>query len=192
MSPVRHADSTRWSPGALSIDRVSLPRLAITDHPWLSEAVEVPAGQAGELVGLRTRRLSDGSLRVRPMFVFSNQRLGPVAEVLVSPEVAEAMLFATAEAARPVAEGRWELELVRWLEDRSRTLGTELDVGELAWSPENFARQRAFLLGAIELASQTSVHARALVRWSQMIAAHPREWVVVGRRWTRPSDAAST
>ena len=41
------------------------------------------------------------------MVVFSNQRLGPRAELLVSDSVAAEMLRATAEAARPYAEARW-------------------------------------------------------------------------------------
>ena len=117
------------------------------------------------------------------MVVFSNRRLGPAAELLVSPEVGSSMLRATAEAARPLAQGRWEHELVVWLEDRSRQFGGDLDVGDIAWSPDNFERQRAFLTGAIERAAIVSPHGRALTRWARQIADHPRESVVVGRRW---------
>ena len=52
------------------------------------------------------------------MVVFSNHRLGPSAELLVSDDVAVAVLRATANAARPFAEARWELELVLWLDRR--------------------------------------------------------------------------
>ena len=53
------------------------------------------------------------------MVVFSNQRLGAASELFVSPEVGRAILEQTAEAARPRAQGRWEHELVQWLEQRS-------------------------------------------------------------------------
>jgi len=116
------------------------------------------------------------------MIVFSNHRLGPAAELLVSPEVAESMLRETAEAARSSADNRWESELVRWLLDRARH-PEGLDVGEIAWSPEHFERQRRFLLDAIQSASSGSEHGRALARWAAMIEAHPRDSVQVGRRW---------
>jgi hypothetical protein len=117
------------------------------------------------------------------MIVFSNQRLGPAAELLVSPEVAAAILRATAEAARPLAEGRWEHELVRWLEDRAVRADAGFDVGDIAWSPEHFERQRSFLIDAIQRAALGSEHARALGLWARLIDAHPRDSVVVGRRW---------
>lgn len=114
------------------------------------------------------------------MIVFSNHRLGPAAELLVSPEVAASMLRETALAASSTATGWWERELVRWLDHR---VGRSLDVGEVAWSPENFEHQRRFLIGAITEAARTSEHARALGRWAAMIEAHPRDSVQVGRRW---------
>lgn len=130
------------------------------------------------------------------MIVFSNRRLGPAAELLVSRVVAASMLRATAAAARPEAEARWEHELVRWLEDRAspreaaptppargRPTQSGLDVSEIAWTPENFDRQRHFLLRAIELAAETSEHSRALRRWAQLIEAHPKDSVQFGRRW---------
>lgn len=125
------------------------------------------------------------------MIVFSNHRLGPAAELLVSMEVAESMLRATAEAARPSAEARWERELVQWLEDKaSRPEGLgAIDVGDIAWTPENFERQRRFLLDAIERAAGQSEHARALARWAGMIEAHPRDSVQVGRRWAWQASA---
>lgn len=117
------------------------------------------------------------------MVVFSNQRLGAAAELLVSPAVAAEMLRSTADAARPLAQARWEHELVLWLEDRSRALEPVLDVTELAWTPDNFERQRRFVTDAIDRAAQGSDHARALSLWCRMIEAHPREHVMVGRRW---------
>ncbi|MDB4962111.1 MAG: hypothetical protein JWP01_2110 [Myxococcales bacterium] len=129
------------------------------------------------------------------MIVFSNQRLGPAAEVLVSSDVAAAMLRSTAEAARPLAEGRWEYECVLWLEDRSRRVGAEgeagLDVGEIAWTPDHFERQKSFVTAAIQRAALGSEHARALSLWARQVGAHPRESVVVGRRWRWAVEASS-
>ncbi|MBA2544925.1 MAG: hypothetical protein H0V17_35105 [Deltaproteobacteria bacterium] len=136
------------------------------------------------------------------MIVFSNHRLGPASELLVSAAVAESMLRDTAEAASLSAEDRWERELVRWLEDRAsmvaasvrltdvaearrvRPANTAIDVGEVAWSPEHFERQRRFLIDGIEIAGTHSLHVRALGRWAAMIQAHPRGSVQVGRRWS--------
>jgi hypothetical protein len=122
------------------------------------------------------------------MIVFSNHRLGPAAELLVSAAVAESMLRETAMAASSSAQDRWERELVRWLEESATGIHA-LDVGEVAWSPEYFERQRRFLIEAIEKAARKSEHARALGRWAAMIEAHPRESVQVGRRWSRQITA---
>ena len=119
------------------------------------------------------------------MVVFSNQRLGASAELLVSDDVALEMLRTTAAQALPAAAARWEHELVRWLERRaadSLALAT-LDVGEIAWTPEHFEAQRAFLLAAIERAAEHSEHGLAFDRWRRLIEAHPRDSVQVGRRW---------
>jgi hypothetical protein len=119
--------------------------------------------------------------------VFSNQRLGASAELLVSDDVALEMLRSTAAQALPVAAARWEHELVRWLERRageSLTLAT-LDVSEIAWTPDHFEAQRAFLLAAIERAAEGSEHGLAFDRWRRLIEAHPRDSVQVGRRWNR-------
>ena len=99
------------------------------------------------------------------MVVLSNRHLGPSVELLLSTDVAAAIVRETAEAARPVAAGRWEHELVRWLEGHA---GEALDVGDIAWTPEHFDSQRAFLVDAIERA-----------RWSP--APTPR----ILRRWAR-------
>jgi hypothetical protein len=121
------------------------------------------------------------------MVVFSNHRLGPSAELLVSDDVARAILIATAAAARPLAEARWELELVRWLENRAdpppHQRSAVLDVADIAWTPEHFEHQRRFLLDAIAKASERADHALAFDRWRRMIEAHPAESVQVGRRW---------
>ncbi len=129
---------------------------------------------------------------MRAMVVFSNSRLGAASELLTSPEVASEMLRSTAEAGRPLAQSRWEHELVLWLEDRARTTGTDLDVTELAWTPDHFERQRRFLIDAIDRAAIRSDHARALHLWRGMIEAHPREQVVVGRRWRWAAEPTRT
>ncbi len=118
------------------------------------------------------------------MVVFSNQRLGASAELLVSDEVAVAMLRATAAHARPFAEARWERELVDWLERRADPRRGPLDVSEIAWTPDHFEAQRRFLLGAIARAAKDSDHSIAFDRWHRLIEAHPRDSVQVGRRWT--------
>ncbi|MBX3154363.1 MAG: hypothetical protein KF773_00055 [Deltaproteobacteria bacterium] len=126
------------------------------------------------------------------MIVFSNRRLGPAAELLVSREVARAMLAAMVEAARPRAAGRWEHELVRWLEGAAAGATTTLravDVAEIAWTPDHFESQRRFLLEAVEEAEGGSEHARPLGLWKRMIEAHPRDSVQFGRRWSAHTSA---
>lgn len=123
------------------------------------------------------------------MLVLSNRRLGPSVELLVSNEVAAAMLQAVADAIRTRAEGRWELELLRWLDERAlaagRTAGTEsIDISEIAWTRDHFDAQRWFLADALARAMIHSQHAAALERWRRMIEAHPRDSVQFGRRWS--------
>jgi hypothetical protein len=122
------------------------------------------------------------------MVVFSNRRLGPSAEVLVSREVACELLHEVAAAASPAAQARWEHELVSWLERCAASRGAAIDVTDIAWTPENFERQRRFLVEAIQRALLSSRHGRALSRWCGMIEAHPRESVQVGRRWQWPRE----
>ncbi len=162
-----------------------MPRAALAFVDNLAWRAAEPVRRSREAT-----RVSDGLSRVRAMVVFSNQRLGAIAEILVSPVVASAMLRLTAEAARPLAQSRWEHELILWLEDRSRALGSAFDVAEIAWTPDNFERQRRFLTDAIDRASLGSEHIRPLAMWARMIVAHPREHVVVGRRWRWAADAA--
>ena len=124
------------------------------------------------------------------MLVFSNQRLGPAAELLVSRELAVAVLRAIAEAARPIASAHWERELVRWLDEQARHVSSScatdlaIDVGDIAFTPQHFDRQRRFLLEAIEAARTEAPYARLLAEWADLIKAHPRDSVQVGRRWT--------
>lgn len=121
------------------------------------------------------------------MVVFSNQRLGAGAEMIVSDDVAVEMLRATAAEARPFATARWEHELVAWLELRA-DLGPAFDVGDIAWTPDHFEAQRGFLLEAMRRAAAASTHGLAFERWRRLIAAHPREAVLVGRRWQRQTN----
>jgi hypothetical protein len=125
------------------------------------------------------------------MVVFSNRRLGPSTELLVSGEVAGELLREVAAAAAPAAQARWEYELITWLERCATAGSASFDVSDIAWTPEHFERQRGFLVDAIGRAQAASRHARALARWREMVAAHPREAVQVGRRW-RWSSIEST
>jgi hypothetical protein len=117
------------------------------------------------------------------MVVFSNHRLGPSAELLVSDDVAVLLLRSTAAAARPFAEARWEQELVTWLEGRAESRTSDIDVADIAWTPDHFEPQRRFLIDAILRAAATAEHALAFERWRRMIEAHPADSVQVGRRW---------
>ena len=127
------------------------------------------------------------------MVVFSNHRLGPGVELIVSAGVAASILRAAAAAASPFAGARWEHELVRWLDERARELlvlerrpGVALDyfdVNDIAWTPDHFEPQRRFLIEAIVRASTTSEHPLVLDRWRRLVEAHPAESVQVGRRW---------
>jgi hypothetical protein len=122
------------------------------------------------------------------MHVFSNRRLGPSVEIVVSSEVAAEMLEQTADAIRSRAESRWEQELLRWLDEQAlaarRTSETQsIDVSEIAWTRDHFDAQRWFLVGALARTLLSSEHAAALERWRRMIEAHPRDSVQFGRRW---------
>ena len=117
------------------------------------------------------------------MVVFTNRRVGPSAELLVSDDVAITMLRTTAGAASRVAQARWERELVQWLERRAAPVASTLDVAEIAWTPEHFEAQRAFLIGAIVQAADGSEHATAFEHWRRLVEAYPRDSVQVGRRW---------
>jgi hypothetical protein len=125
------------------------------------------------------------------MVVFSNHRLGASAELLVSREVAAALLREVAATAGPSAQARWEHELVTWLERWAASGQTSMDVSDIAWTPDHFERQRGFLVDAIQRAAHSSPNARALARWAGLIEAYPRELVQVGRRWQWPASAAN-
>jgi hypothetical protein len=127
------------------------------------------------------------------MLVFSNQRLGPAAELMMSRDAAVSLLRSVAEAARPSAHAHWERELVRWLDEQalraSLTQSTMMiDVSDIAFTPQHFDRQRRFLLDAIEDARTETSYSRLLTDWADLIKAHPRDSVQVGRRWVWGSN----
>ena len=118
------------------------------------------------------------------MVVFSNRHLGPSTELVMSAELARAMLAAVRDAAADSAHARWEHALVAWLERQVAAPEGTLDVGDLAWTPDHFEPQRTFMIDAIARAAVAAhQHAGALRRWREMIAAHPRASVRTGRRW---------
>ena len=117
------------------------------------------------------------------MVVLANRRLGPSAELFLSTRVGSEILREIAEAARPLARARWELELVVWLDRRAELDDQVFDVGEIAWTPEHFFAQRHFLLEAVGRAAWSSDHAPALDHLRRLIEAHPRDSVQFGRRW---------
>jgi hypothetical protein len=121
------------------------------------------------------------------MVVFSNQRLGPSAELFVSDQVAAKMLSETAASARPFAEARWEVELVLWLDSHAEVGSQILDVGDIAWTPDHFEAQRSFVVAAIQRAARCGEHALAFDRWRRLVEAHPPDSIQVGRRWVWPS-----
>jgi hypothetical protein len=127
------------------------------------------------------------------MVVLSNRRLGPAAELLVPADVAALLLRAIARAAAAAAQARWEQELAAWLEQRATDPGRGLDVAEIAWTPDHFAHQRGFVISAIAAAVVADEHLATLGRLQAMIELHPRESVVVGRRWAwvRPASVSA-
>lgn len=119
--------------------------------------------------------------------MFSSHRLGPSAELFVSDDVAATILRETAAAARPFAEARWEVELVLWLDSRAGVGAQQLDIDDIAWTPDHFELQRAFLIEAIQRAARCGEHALAFDRIRRMVEAHPSDSVQVGRRWHWPT-----
>lgn len=123
------------------------------------------------------------------MLVFSNQQLGPTAELMVSRDVGASLVRSVAAFARESASSHWERELVRWLDERagwiaaSTSRSIAIDVGDIAFTPRHFDRQRRFLLEAIEGARSDARYARALTDWADLIKAHPRDSVQLSRRW---------
>ena|SRR5438270_2411036 len=121
------------------------------------------------------------------MVVFSNRRLGPSAELIVSPAIAIAMLEQAMAAARACPASRWEREWISWLGDLAAAQIEAIDVDDFAWTPDHFELQRDFVLDALARAAHGSSCERALRAWGKLIAAHPRDAVRVGRRWLIPA-----
>jgi hypothetical protein len=117
-------------------------------------------------------------------YLLSNLRMGY--EIAIPRPVATRALVLAVDAARSLADDRWQRELVAWLGDRTRSLGHGLDVGDLAWTPEHFVEQQRFVVAALTAAAaQADDDARiALHRFAALVAGHDRSWVVVGRRWS--------
>lgn len=117
-------------------------------------------------------------------------------EVAVPRPVASQAVTLIALAASASARDRWQRELAAWLAEQARALaagGSGFDVGDVAWTPNNFADQQRFLIEAISYAAagETGDLRAALDRLAALIAGHDRAWVVVGRRWTWPSGVAT-
>ena len=124
------------------------------------------------------------------MVVISNRLLGPQAELIVSEAIAEELLRELAAAAAPTARSRWELELVHWLALRAARIEPALDLADIAWTPDHFEAQRAFVLEAIARAAAAAVSCgAALEHCRRMVAGHPRDAVQRSRRWPWPAGA---
>src|SRR5258705_1084963 len=126
--------------------------------------------------------------------VFSNARMGH--EVAVPRPIASHAVTLIALAASASARDRWQRELAAWLAEQARALGrggAGFDVGDVAWTPNNFADQQRFVVAAITYpAARETVELRtAPDRLAALIAGHDQAWVVVGRRWTWPSGVAA-
>src|SRR5688572_2769646 len=98
------------------------------------------------------RSVWSGAVSVLPMaYVISNLRLGDSRFVALSRGAIDRLLAALVAAGEPRATARWERELVAWLAARRDALRlgdrAGLDLSEIAWTPERFPEQRAFLLG---------------------------------------------
>jgi hypothetical protein len=118
--------------------------------------------------------------------VFSNVRLGH--EVAVPRLVAARAIAALAAAAAAGARDRWERELAAWLAGYARAVmdgHAGFDVGDLAWTPDHFLAQQAFVLAMLDDAADREGSEVRLVleRMAALIGGHDRSWVVVGRRW---------
>lgn len=126
--------------------------------------------------------------------VFSNAKMGH--EVAVPRPVASHAVTLIALAASASARDRWQRELAAWLAEQARSLGgggAGFDIGDVAWTPNNFADQQRFVVDAIRYAAagETGDLRAALDHLAALIAGHDRAWVVVGRRWTWPSGVAA-
>jgi hypothetical protein len=126
-------------------------------------------------------------------YLISSVRLDESRSVALSRTAIDRLFAVLAASGDGRAEARWERELVAWLENRRDAVRTGdrpgLDLSEIAWTPERFPEQRAFLLALIDAAGETAAGRDpelepALAALRGLAADYPREFVVVGRRWT--------
>jgi hypothetical protein len=128
-------------------------------------------------------------------YLISNFRLGDARSVALSGATIDRLLAALVATGEGRAAARWERELVAWLGARRGALRSGqrpgMDLSEIAWTPERFPEQQAFLLALIEAAAagvdrpeDTGRDLRhALDDLARLVADYPRDSVVVGRRW---------
>jgi hypothetical protein len=130
----------------------------------------------------------DGLIGPSMPYVLSNLRRDDSCVVALSRAAMDRLLAAVVDAGHTRADARWERELVVWLDRRREALRsgerTGLDLSEIAWTPERFPEQQAFLLAVLDgLDDDGSELAAAASELRRLVAEYPREIVVVGRRW---------
>jgi hypothetical protein len=126
-------------------------------------------------------------------FLISNLRLGDARSVVLSGAMIDRLFACLVATGESRASARWERELVAWLAARRGALRTGqrpgLDLSEIAWTPERFPEQQAFLLAIITGAAAALDRdddrglGHALDDLAALVADYPRDTVVVGRRW---------
>jgi hypothetical protein len=125
------------------------------------------------------------------LITFSNIGADGAPSFTLPARTAIRMLDTMIEAGHTVATSRWELELVAWIADRRWALNAglrgELDLVEVAWTPEHFADQQSFLIDlcdatAARAEQDAAVHG-GVMHLRALVAAHRRARVPFGRRW---------
>jgi hypothetical protein len=133
-------------------------------------------------------------------YLISNLRLGGERSVALSGATIDRLFAALVASGEGRAAARWERELVAWLGARRGALRSGqrpgLDLSEIAWTPERFPEQQAFLLALIAAAAAVVDRPEdsdpkgerrdlrhALDDLARLVADYPRDTVVVGRRW---------
>lgn len=126
-------------------------------------------------------------------YLITNLRLGDARSVALSGATIDRLFACLVATGESRASARWERELVAWLAARRSALRTGqrpgLDLSEIAWTPERFPEQQAFLLAVITSAAAAVDRSDdrdlglALDDLAVLVADYPRDTVVVGRRW---------
>jgi hypothetical protein len=126
-------------------------------------------------------------------YLISNLRLGDARSVVLSGATIDRLFACLVATGESRASARWERELVAWLAARRGALRAGqrpgLDLSEIAWTPERFPEQQAFLLAIITGAAAALDRdddrglGHALDDLAALVADYPRDTVVVGRRW---------